>query len=335
MARQIKTTLVGSYPIPDWLAHCPGDQAMRDATAMVLHLQEEAGIDLLTDGEFYRFDHNHPETRGMIDYFVRPLRNVRTQISRTEERMFREMAGMEFRSKPAGVVEGQLGEGTLNLTRDYQRARALWAGPLKFTVSSPYHLGMTLVDRHYKGAQQLVTALADVLASQIAEIDAEVVQIDEEYITGYPEDGPWVADVLNRIFSYVQKKAAIHLCFGNYNGQTVQKGRWADLIAFMNKLQVDHVVIEMAGRGYEELAAFKDLRPQIGIGLGVVDVKRTVIETPEDIARALERAEAVVGKDRVTYIHPDCGMTMLKRSIADAKMASLAKGRDLYLGTTR
>jgi 5-methyltetrahydropteroyltriglutamate--homocysteine methyltransferase len=68
--------------------------------------------------------------------------------------------------------------------------------------------------------------------------------------------------------------------------------------------------------------------------LGVVDIRINRIETPDEIARALEHAERMLGPDRVRYIHPDCGFWMLKRSVADRKLAVLAQGRDLYLGLT-
>ena len=67
---RIKTTVVGSYPFPDWLGALPSEQALIDATRVVIHTQEQAGIDLVCDGELYRFDVNHPETNGMIEYFV-------------------------------------------------------------------------------------------------------------------------------------------------------------------------------------------------------------------------------------------------------------------------
>jgi hypothetical protein len=72
-AGRILTTVVGSYPVPDWLVACPSEQALIDVTRVMLHTQERAGVDLLCDGELYRFAVNHPETNGMIDYFVRPL----------------------------------------------------------------------------------------------------------------------------------------------------------------------------------------------------------------------------------------------------------------------
>jgi 5-methyltetrahydropteroyltriglutamate--homocysteine methyltransferase len=71
---------------------------------------------------------------------------------------------------------------------------------------------------------------------------------------------------------------------------------------------------------------------RIRLGIGVVDVKVNHVETPQEIAASLERAESVLGRDRVGWIHPDCGFWMLKRSVADRKIAALSKGRDLYLG---
>ena len=77
---RIKTTVVGSYPVPDWLVALPSEQALIDATRVVIHTQERAGIDLVCDGELSRFDVNHPETNGMIEYFVGPMAGIRTAI---------------------------------------------------------------------------------------------------------------------------------------------------------------------------------------------------------------------------------------------------------------
>jgi 5-methyltetrahydropteroyltriglutamate--homocysteine methyltransferase len=331
MARDILTTVIGSYPTPDWLVHHPTEGALRDAMLVVLKTQELAGIDLLSDGELNRYDINHPETNGMIDYFIRPLQNVRHEVSRAEEKKYAELTYLRFRHKPAGVVEGQLGEGRLNLAHDFERARALTPRPLKFTVTSPYMLGRTLLDRHYKSKEALVSALADVMAAQLREVDAEVVQVSEENLTGNPGDAPWVADALNRMFAVVPRKSALHLCFGNYAGQVVQNGHYSQLIDFLNMLNVDHVLLELAFRGTDELTYLKDIKPEIGIGIGVIDIKSTVVESADDVARAIERADRVLGPGRLKYIHPDCGFWMHKRSVADAKMAALVKGRDLFL----
>ena len=104
------------------------------------------------------------------------------------------------------------------------------------------------------------------------------------------------------------------------------------LIDYLNALHVDHIVMETAHRPAEELVAFRHLRAEIGFGLGVIDIKSTEIESADTIARAIERAETVIGSGRVKYVHPDCGFWMLKRSIADGKIRALVAGRDLFEG---
>jgi len=76
----------------------------------------------------------------------------------------------------------------------------------------------------------------------------------------------------------------------------------------------------------------RGLDSRFGVGLGVIDVKTTLVETPDDIARRIEHAEKLLGAGRVRYVHPDCGFWMLKRSVADRKMRALVEGRDLFLG---
>lgn len=165
------TTTVGSYPVPDWLAALPSEQALIDATRVVFDIQRQAGIDLPTDGELYRFDVNHPDTNGMIDYFVRPLGGVSGRVGRREAQAFRDKQEMRFRSKPAGVVVSPITEGTLNLPDDCARAAAVAGGPFKFTVTSPYMLARTLLDEHYRDFAQLTLAVADALAAQVRDID--------------------------------------------------------------------------------------------------------------------------------------------------------------------
>jgi hypothetical protein len=140
------------------------------------------------------------------------------------------------------------------------------------------------------------------------------------------------------VFSFIGDRADKSTLFvmagakvGN-GGQTIQKGDWAALIRFLNSLHADHLVLELAHRPASDLEALKELDARIGVGLGVVDIKVNHIETPEEIARAIERAEKVLGEGRVRYVHPDCGFWMLKRSVADRKIAALAQGRDLRLG---
>ena len=329
---RIKTTVVGSYPVPDWLAASPSEQALSDAMRVVLATQEQAGIDVVCDGELYRFDINHPETNGMIEYFVRPMAGVRREIGFEELIEYRKAGGMQFRARPPGVVDQPLGSGTLDLPSACARARALATKPLKFTVTGPHMLAKTLHNKHYRDTAELAHAIADVLAAQVAHIDAAVVQIDEANLPGHPDEWKWAASAINRVLDAVKGKPAVHLCFGNYGGQSIQKGSWAKLMDYLNALHADHVVMECAHRPAEELAVFRELRPEIGLGLGVVDVKRTEVESAEEIARAIERAEKTLGPGRVSYIHPDCGFWNLKRSMADGKIRALVAGRDLFEG---
>ena len=331
-APEILTTTVGSYPVPDWLAALPTEQGRLDATRVVFHTQRQAGIDLPTDGELYRFDANHPDTNGMIEYFTRSMAGIRSRVGRSDHEAFARKNTMSFRHKAAGVVEEALGEGSLNLLADCEMAAGVAGGTFKFTVTSPFMLARTLLNRHYATFDDLVMALADVLAQQVRGLPCACLQVDEANVAGSPAQGPLAAAAINRVLDAFNGWRAVHLCFGNYGGQTIQRGEWRALTGFLNSLHVDHVVLEMAHRPESDLDALRDVDPQIALGIGVVDVKVNHIETAQEIAARLERAEKVLGAGRVTWVHPDCGFWMLKRSVADRKIAALAKGRDLYLG---
>ncbi len=328
----ILTTTVGSYPIPAWLAAQPSEQARLDATRVVFDIQRQARIDLPTDGELYRFDVNHPDTNGMIEYFIRPMGGVRGAVGRSDAEAFARQPGMSFRRKPAAVVEGPLGEGSLNLAADCALAASVAGGDFKFTVTSPYMLARTLLDRHYGRFEDLLMAVAEVLACQVAGLPCACLQIDEANITGNPADGPLAAAAINRVLDAFGGRRAVHLCFGNYGGQSIQHGDWLRLIAFLNALHADHLILEAAHRPPEDLDALREVDPRLGLGIGVVDVKVNHIETAEEIARRIERAARVLGPERIAWVHPDCGFWMLHRSVADRKIAALTAGRDLYLG---
>lgn len=329
--QRILTTTVGSYPIPDWLAAAPSEQALLDATRVVFDLQRQAGIDLPTDGELYRFDVNHPDTNGMIEYFVHRLGGVQREVGRRETAAFRAKTEMRFRRKPAAVVTSAITEGSLNLPEDCSRAASVAGGPFKFTLTSPYMLARTLLDQHYRDFSALTLAIADALAAQVGALDCACVQVDEANVPGNPQDAPLAAEAINRVLDAVRVEKAVHFCFGNYGGQTIQAGGWAPLVRFLNSLRADHLVLELAHRPAGDLDALRDLDQRIGIGIGVVDIKVNHVETAEEIADTIARAEQKLGAGRIRYVHPDCGFWMLKRSVADRKIAALARGRDLYL----
>lgn len=327
------TTTVGSYPVPMWLLSTPTEQTLLDATRVVVDIQRQRGIELPTDGELYRFDANHPDTNGMIDYFIRPLSGVRSEVGRQEWYEFRQMQSMSFRAKPAGVVENALGEGTLNLVSDCERAISVAGKDIKFTVTSPYMLARTLLDKHYGDFDALLTALAEVLAAQVQELDCACLQIDEANIPGNPQDGPRAAEAINIVLDAFKGEKAVHFCFGNYGGQVIQKGNWGALIEFLNMLRCDHLVLELKHRPEADLEALKAVSSDIALGIGVIDVKVNPIETPDDVASSIEKAEKILGAGRIGWVHPDCGFWMLQRSVVDRKIEALVKGRNQYLGT--
>jgi 5-methyltetrahydropteroyltriglutamate--homocysteine methyltransferase len=329
---RIKTTVVGSYPVPHWLLNDSSRVTLRDAIMVVLKTQELAGIDVIADGELNRFNPSHPETNGMIDYFVSRMDGIRTRYSISDLAAFRADQGVVYRSEPAGIVLGPIGEGVLNLPRDFEFTRSLTKQPLKFTCTGPHMLAKVLTDRHYGSRPKLAMAIAEVLRRQLEPIDAAVVQLDEANISGHPEDREWALEAINHVLDGLKTTRAVHICFGNYGGQSVQKGFWKDLLPFLNGLKVDHLVLEFARRGYDELEVFRDLDPNIGLGLSVIDIKDNVIESPDLVARRIEHADKILGPGRIPYIHPDCGFWMLQRSVADRKMRSLVEGRNLYEG---
>src|ERR1043166_1964740 len=107
----IKTTVVGSYPTPRWLFGDASRGALRDAIMVVLKTQELAGVDVVADGELNRFNPSHPETNGMIDYFVTQMDGIRSRFSITDIDKFRADQGLAYRTDPAGIVVGDINDG--------------------------------------------------------------------------------------------------------------------------------------------------------------------------------------------------------------------------------
>ena len=332
MSHRILATVVGSYPVPDWLQASPSRQTLIDAIRVVFKTQEDAGIDVVTDGELYRFDANHPETNGMIDYFARRLGGITTRFGREDLNAFRTDAGLSYRADPAGMIERELDEGTLNLPGDYRMVRHLTRSRLKFTLTGPHMLSKVLLDRHYGDPAAVALTLGELLARQVADINADVIQIDEANIPGHPEEAPWAARALNTVLDAVKGEKAVHVCFGNYGGQTVQQGTWQDLVPYLAALRADHLVLEFKRWGIEHAACLKDVPDSVQIGIGVIDIKTNVVETPDEIASDIEAAASHLGPDRIACVHPDCGFWMLQRSVADRKIEALVRGRDLFEG---
>jgi len=332
MGPRIKTTVVGSYPVPSWLIGNTSRLVLRDAIMTVLKTQELAGLDLISDGEFVRFDPSHPETNGMVDYFVSQMEGIRSHFALSDFDRFRTDRASSQGLLTAGMVVGKIGEGTLNLPRDYELVAQLTKTPLKFTCTGPHMLTRMVTNCFYNDVPELAMDIAAVLRRQIELVEADTVQIDEACIAGYPQDSAWAAEAINQVLDGILNQRAVHICFGNYGGQPMLRGFWRDLIPFLNSLHADHLVLEFARRGYDELAAFADLDPKIALGVGMVDIKDNEVESPELIASRIEKVVQTLGPERLRYVHPDCGFWMLQRSVADRKMRALVEGRNLFEG---
>jgi len=298
----------------------------------VLKTQELAGLDLVTDGELMRFDPSHPETNGMVDYFVAQMDGIRKQFTLSDFDQFRADRASGYRLNTSGVVTAKIEPGTLNLPRDFEFVRQLTKAPLKFTCTGPHMLARLLTNCFYKDVSTLAMDIARILRQQIELVDAETVQIDEAAIVGSPQDAAWAAEAINHVLGGILNESAVHICFGNYGGQPMLRGFWKDLIPFLNSLECDHLVLEFARRGYDELEVFADLDPDIHLGIGVIDIKDNEVETPELVAARIEKIVRTVGEERLHYIHPDCGFWMLQRTVVDRKLRSLVEGRDLFDG---
>ena len=327
----IRTTVVGSYTILGWMDK-PSQEELVQATQEVITSLESAGLDLICDGELYRFDTSHPETNGMIEYFIGPMEGIRGELDAEELTAYQEIKGMGFRTKPPGIVHDAIKTGSLNLASPCKRLKDLATKPVKFTMTGPHMLSKTVANNFYDTTEDIAMAFADVLAGQAEQLNADVIQIDEANLPGHPTESEWALRAINRVLDAIPTTGAVHLCFGNYAGKRVQSGTWDALIGYLDGLHADHVVLECKNRPEDEIEVFKELHSGIGLGIGIVDIKTSEIESPDDIARNLDRISSIVGADRIKYIHPDCGFWMLERSVADAKIRALVQGRDLFLG---
>jgi 5-methyltetrahydropteroyltriglutamate--homocysteine methyltransferase len=260
------------------------------------------------------------------------MSGIRNSFSPADIDQFRMDRASGYRLLTPGVVIGKVGEGSLNLLQDYEFVSGLTRSPLKFTCTGPHMLARLLTNCFYKDTAELAMDIAEVLRRQVELLEADTVQLDEASIVGFPEDSGWAAEAINHVLGGILNETAVHICFGNYGGQPMLRGFWRDLIPFLNSLRTDHLVLEFARRGYDELVVLRDLDPKIGLGIGVIDIKDNEVESPDLIASRIEIIVKTLGSKRLRYVHPDCGFWMLQRSVVDRKMRALVQGRDLFEG---
>jgi 5-methyltetrahydropteroyltriglutamate--homocysteine methyltransferase len=334
--RPLRTTVVGSYPLPGWLEYAgahlddlgPDDVAelVEDAVVCAVHDQVAAGLDVITDGEQTRLDFNLS--------FYGYLEGV--ELETTPRRRFGPPAH-DQRGRHAIVGELAAPRG-LGVVEEWKRLRRVApSGPaLKASVPGPYTLSGRLVPNErypdrYAVAEALVTIAAAELEALVEAGCAEIT-IDEPSMSCYAdrEDTARLVDLFNRTAEPVVGRCELgtHLCFGNYKGRAVGRRRYAPMFPAFLELAADELHLEMASREFAELELIGDIAAVKDVAVGVVDVKSSYVETPDDIAERVRECLRYVPAERLA-VAPDCGLSQTARWAAFAKLRNLVDGAGL------
>jgi 5-methyltetrahydropteroyltriglutamate--homocysteine methyltransferase len=331
--RPLRTTVVGSYPLPAWLEYArshleefgPDDvsELIDDAVIVAIRDQVEAGLDVITDGEQTRLDFNL-SFYGHLDGIERESAPVRRFGPPAHDQRGRHAITGEL-AAPRGLgVDGE-----------WKRLHRLAPpGPkLKASVPGPYTLSGRLIpndtypDRH---------AVADVLQPIVtAELEALVaagcdeITVDEPSMSCYAhrEDTARLVELFNRTVAPVRGRTRLstHLCFGNYKGRAVGPRRYAPMFPAFLELGVDEVHVEMASRELAESELVGTIAERLDVAVGIVDVKSYWIEPPDEIARRVRHFLQFAPPERLSFA-PDCGLSQTARWAASQKLANLVKG---------
>ena len=330
----LSTSIVGSLPKPAWLAeprtlHAPwrlAGEALReaqdDAVRMAILEQEEAGLDVVTDGELRRSHY----IRALLD----GLDGVDTQ--RLAPRRTR--GGRYGNVTDVARVVGPLTRRDGIFVEACRAARALTARQLKVTLPGPMTVADTVVDEYYGDTRALAFAVADVLnaeARALAAEGADVIQFDEPCFNVFLEDvARWGIEALERSMEGVTARRAVHICYG-YGTPTVlawktrntEWGHYGLTLPLLARSSVDQVSVECAASGVD-LAVLRGLGDK-DVLLGVVDVGTDDVETPDVVAGRLRDALRYVPPGRL-HACTDCGLIPRSRSAARGKMRALVQG---------
>jgi 5-methyltetrahydropteroyltriglutamate--homocysteine methyltransferase len=333
----LPTTVVGSYSVPEWLERAKTDYHQQRISSSYLREiyevaikaaikdQERAGVDIGSDGELRR-DND-------IDYFLERLPGIEIpQLAKTHYYDYYE--AVVHRPIPAEDDSPALG-----LVADYRFTREQTDNPVKFSFTGPFSLSKRVRNEGYANEADLVLAFARILnreARALAEAGASLLQIDEPFLAGYPEQVELAVRAINTVVEGVDVEWAAHICYGNRHARPAWEGHYDFLFPAILEARVDQLMLEFARKGYDDLDLFKEYHPSFILGLGVIDVKNTDVETPDVIASRIEKALTVVSPDRL-IVNPDCGLRHMPASIARAKLHAMSEGaaiiRDKVTGT--
>lgn len=327
----LPTSLVGSYPQPEWLidrAKLAGRfpprvrakelwrvapdllaEAQDDATLLAIRAQERAGLDLLTDGEIRRESYSNHFATALAGV---DLDNPGTALDRSGH------------PNPVPRVVGPISRRQEVQVRDLQFLRANTDRAVKITVPGPFTMSQQAQIEHYADPAEAAMAYAAAVNEEIQDLfaaGADVVQIDEPYMQARPDAArEYGVAALQRALQGVTGRTAVHICFG-YAAIIHERPAGYSFLPELANVPVQQVSIETAQSGLD-LGVLRDLSDKTVI-LGVVDLSTPQVESVETIADRVRRAFAYLPPEQVV-IAPDCGMKYLSRESADGKMRAMA-----------
>jgi 5-methyltetrahydropteroyltriglutamate--homocysteine methyltransferase len=317
----LPTTVIGSYAVPAWLGQLRNDWHQRRisgkylseitemATKAAILDQERAGIDIISDGEL-RHDND-------TDYLLARIPGV--EIGHRAKTDYLDYYDAEVRKPLPEPADGQ----TLGLAEDFAFARQLTDMPLKMSLIGPFSLSRRITGSAYADPADLVRALARHLnaeARQLAAAGARLLQIDEPFLAGYPEDIAVAAEAISIVTDVPGMSWTLHVCYGNRYARPLWASHYDFLFPWVKEMKVDRLALEFARQGDEDLRLIERHQWDRGLGLGSVDVKSDRVETQDVVADRIRRALRYVPADRL-MINPDCGLRFLRPETARAKLA--------------
>jgi len=331
-----ETTLAGSLPKPIWLAETEklwpawkleGEalaQGKIDATILAVKRQEDAGLDIVSDGEQARihFVHGFLANLDGIDFARRQVIGIRADRYKAE----------------VPTVTGPIRRNGSVHSPEAKAARAHTKGKLKFTLPGPMTIVDTIADEHYRDRPALAMAFAAALneeAQELAALGVDVVQFDEPAFNVYMREvQEWGVAALERAAQGLTCKTAVHICYGygikaNNDWKATLGEHWRHYEQTFPALaasKINQVSLECRNsRAPMELMALLKGKDVL---VGAIDVASNVVETPEDVADLIRQALAFVPAERL-FPCTNCGMAPMSSSIAYAKLAALAAGAEL------
>jgi 5-methyltetrahydropteroyltriglutamate--homocysteine methyltransferase len=338
MAALLPTSLVGSYPQPEWLIDRKNlasrfpprvrmqqlwrvdpaylEQAQDDATLIAIRDQERAGVDIITDGEMRRESYSNRFANALegVD-----MEKVGTALDRSGH------------PNPVPLVTGKIRRKHPVQVRDVQflRANTDKSRQIKITVPGPFTMSQQAQNGFYKSDAEMANDYADAVREEINDLfaaGADVVQIDEPYMQARPKPAmEYGLAALNRALDGVKGTTATHICFG-YAHIIHERPAGYSFLTQLKDSSVNQISIETAQSGLDT-SVLKDL-PGKGIILGVIDLSTNEIETPEVVAGRITKAFKDVSPDRI-IVAPDCGLKYLSREVAYGKMLAMVEGAKL------